>query len=644
MKITYIIILLILLQINLTEAKENVTDLIAKNELICVKKSYRALMEEGYETAMIIATSCGNNIVKDMINWQAIISNKISDIDTTLDFFIESPHYPKQQQLITNIENNLLLEGSNNELLMIFLEENTPRTRNSYQILLDKINDSTNLNRKSQRELIKKYLLSNNCQIKDFLYFIKQNQGDFINRKFIKEKINNLLWSNQTNKISLLFPYISKKEQNLYKAQIAFIKNNPKAPQFLKKLSKNLLYEESLIYNITKWLERRDQDSKITNYLVQINNSSYPKKWFSVRMRNARFLVKKQQYQQAYQIISNSNLTSGGYQYAEAQWFAGWVALRFLKKPKIALRHFENLYNNVSFAVSLSRAAYWLGRSYDIMKHQDEADKWYKVAAQYSATYYGQMAALEFPNQVSLNLPRKNNFSHNEVISFISENNLARIAAYYIYLDQTDKAVAFLKKIMQENNSAPIVKQAISLISYSKDYAAINNITRFASRFNVITLDNYPIITQLNDNAKRDSLIMSIIKQESGFNKSAISTAGAVGFMQLMPKTAKEMAKRMKLPFSKKRLTTDAQYNIKLGSYYINHLLKRFNNSYILAIASYNAGPNNTKKWIKDNGDPRIFKNKYEIIDWIEKISFSETRNYVQRILENSVIYSHLIN
>jgi soluble lytic murein transglycosylase len=643
MKITYIIILLTLLQINLTQAKGNVTDLIDENELICVKKSYQTLMSKGYKQAMIIANSCGINAVKDMINWQAIMSNKITNIDTTLEFFNNSPHYPRQKQLITKIEDSALLKEADNKLLVGFLEDHALNIRNSYQILLDNINSSANLNKTDQINLMKKYLLSNNCKIKDFIYFIKKDKINFLKRKFVRKKIENLLWAGKYYDVKKLFPYISKEYKNLYKAQIAFIKNYSNAPQYLANVSKDLHYQELLIYNIVRWLEKRDQDSKITAYLTKIKNSAYPSKWFSVKIRNARFLVKTKQYKQAYEIVNN-NLEKGDYQYAETQWFAGWVALRFLSKPKIAISHFENLYNNVNFSVSLARGAYWLGRSYDAMNNQDDAYQWYKVAAKYKATYYGQMAALELPNQIAFHFPSKNNADQNNLINFIAENNLAKIAAYYLYLNQAEKSIDFLKKIIQGDNSEMIVRKAISLISYSNDYASINNITRFASRFNVITLDNYPIITQLNNNPKRDSLIMSIIKQESGFNKGAVSTAGAVGFMQLMPKTAKEMARRMKLTFNKRRLSTDATYNIKLGSYYINHLLKRFNNSYILAIASYNAGPNNTKKWIKDNGDPRMFKDKYEIIDWIEKISFSETRNYVQRILENLAIYSHLID
>ena len=129
---------------------------------------------------------------------------------------------------------------------------------------------------------------------------------------------------------------------------------------------------------------------------------------------------------------------------------------------------------------------------------------------------------------------------------------------------------------------------------------------------------------------------------DPGFNAQAVSSAGAIGFMQIMPETAKEVASKLDVKYSKKRLSSDPEYNIELGTYYINYLMRKFDGSYVLAVASYNAGPSNVHKWIKKNGDPREFSNIHQVINWVEKIPFPETRNYVERILENAVIYMHI--
>ena len=135
--------------------------------------------------------------------------------------------------------------------------------------------------------------------------------------------------------------------------------------------------------------------------------------------------------------------------------------------------------------------------------------------------------------------------------------------------------------------------------------------------------------------------IHAIIRQESAFNRKAVSSAGARGLMQLLPSTASRVAKKSSLPYSRKKLTTDIRYNLKLGQAYLKELLDAFNKSYILTLAAYNAGPNRVKKWIKNYGDPRHME--VDPIDWIEKIPFGETRNYVQRVMENLHVYRRLM-
>ena len=639
MKIIYNVTLFIFLLVNFAIGKEtNLKSLISEAELSCAEKSYKTLKKKGYDQAINVARSCSSDAVVQMINWQAIIDNKITNIDSSLEFFLNSVDFPQRKKQAYILEQSKVFKKVDHDLLIKFFKQSAIQTTDGYNILASMIES----NQEDHVQLVQDYLLSSNCRVNEFLGFVTKYKKQFIEEDFINKKIANLLWQGKYHKISKLLPYTNIKYQKLFEARILFIKNYSRYPNSLYKVSDDLINDEGLIYNIVKWLEKRDQDTKITKYLLNIEDSIYPKKWFSVRVRNARFLIQKKEYIKAYKVISQHNLESGSYEYAESEWFSGWIALRFLNKAKIAKNHFEKLYNNVGYAVSLSRGAYWLGRSYAAMMDYEQANKWYKIASQYSATYYGQMAILEINNQINLQLPEQDNFVSEELKNFLAENNLAKIAAYYIYIGENKQAINFLTHIMKEDSSASLAKQSVALISYSNNYEAINKIARFATRFNVITLANYPVIKQLS-NSKQNSLIMSIIKQESGFNKSAISSAGAVGFMQLMPQTAKEMARRMKIPFSKRRLKTDAKYNIKLGSYYINHLLNRFDNSYVLAIASYNAGPTNTKRWIKDNGDPRGFTDRYEVIDWIEKITFPETRNYVQRIVENSVIYSHLI-
>ena len=140
----------------------------------------------------------------------------------------------------------------------------------------------------------------------------------------------------------------------------------------------------------------------------------------------------------------------------------------------------------------------------------------------------------------------------------------------------------------------------------------------------------------------KSELVLAVIRQESEFDLKANSSAGARGMMQLMTYTAKLVAKQARLPYSKSRLTTDPNYNIKLGSYYLATLLEEYEGSYPFALAAYNAGPKRVKYWKKINGDPQ--KGKISYVDWIELIKFKETRNYVQRVLENINVYKYMLS
>ena len=154
--------------------------------------------------------------------------------------------------------------------------------------------------------------------------------------------------------------------------------------------------------------------------------------------------------------------------------------------------------------------------------------------------------------------------------------------------------------------------------------------------------DGFPLLPTKTASDLELSLIHAVIRQESAFNKKAISHAGARGLMQLMPYTAKRVAKRKSLPYVRRNLTEDTDYNLSLGTAYLGELVKEFNGSYILALSAYNAGPARAKRWLKKYGDPRDLS--VDAIDWVELIPFSETRNYVQRVMENLHVYRHRLS
>jgi soluble lytic murein transglycosylase len=378
------------------------------------------------------------------------------------------------------------------------------------------------------------------------------------------------------------------------------------------------------------------------------NNKVYlirPDKWWKERSIIARSLIYKKKYELAYKITSNHAMIEGP-EFAEAEWLSGWIALVFLDDPILAVGHFKNFYNNVGYPISISRGAYWLARAYKKLKNNKSSTEWYSIAAKYLNTYYGQLAYMKlFPNeeytlveQVVPRMDQKKKFYRNE---------LTKIVVLLHELNKDEYAKDFLKHLANYNVSENSETLAANLSTEIGRYDFAIQISKTASYEKRFINDyNFPIIsTPVKINNKKmpnQEIILAIIRQESEFDSEANSSAGAKGMMQLMTYTAKLVSKQAKLSYSKSKLTKNPDYNIHLGSYYFATLLEEFDGSYPFAIAGYNAGPKRVRYWKKINKNPQ--KNQIDYVNWIELIKFKETRNYVQRVLENVNVYNYMVS
>ena len=334
-----------------------------------------------------------------------------------------------------------------------------------------------------------------------------------------------------------------------------------------------------------------------------------------------------------------------GPDYAAAEWMSGWISLSFLNDPILAIEHFENFYNNVSYPISLSRGAYWLGRSYEKLNKDDLKNKWYLEASKYLTTYYGQLAFLKINPDESFELSLEQKVD-NDYKAMFENKGLVKIVYLLNELNRDKYTKHILRHLALDNieKGSEILAAELATNISRYDFAIqISKLASYEKRF--LNNYNYPIIgTPKIINGRKipeTPFILSIIRQESEFDMSANSSAGARGLMQLMTYTARLVAKQAKLPYSKSRLTTDPEYNINLGSHYIAGLILEYDGSYPFAIAAYNAGPKRVKYWKKLNKNPQ--KNQIDYVDWIELIKFRETRNYVQRVLENYNVYRYIV-
>ncbi|TWG94697.1 soluble lytic murein transglycosylase [Mesorhizobium sp. J18] len=362
-----------------------------------------------------------------------------------------------------------------------------------------------------------------------------------------------------------------------------------------------------------------------------------PDAWWAERRVLSRELLDTGDVKSAYRVAAAHK---GGRPatIADAEFHAGWYALRGLSDPNTAARHFARIAEIADGPISLSRAYYWLGRAAEA-GGPGNSRSYYERAANYGTAFYGQVAAAKlgrniiaaaYPDPTPIDRQAFNSREAVRAIRRLEEAGYAsRADVLYRDLAQelTSAGELAMLAVMAEKRGNHYLALRVGKIAASRGL----NIGALAHPVGVI-----PSSADISGSGK--ALAYAIARQESEFNVAAVSGAGARGLLQLLPGTAKDMARVVGLPYSQSRLTNDAAYNAALGAAYLGEQLGRFDGSYILTFAGYNAGPRRAREWIERYGDPRG-KDINTVIDWIERIPFTETRNYVQRVMENYQVY-----
>ncbi len=622
-----------------------------------IKNIFQAIEDKKYQKALKLSSKFNKPILHNA--FKAIIyRNRISELDLEKINSI-SKKYPFFNQNIINdkkekyiINNNLTYEEikenhptyfySNDKNFLIYLMN---RKKEFYQ----NNNYNKNFIESDIKNRIQNIWLNHDFSDQERINFLAKYKDSLEINDHVA-KIKKLFWQNKISEAKKLFDLLSDGEEKLFLGIIKINKNPKNLRKILLSIPRKYRSDELLYYYRVKWLRKNKKDDEVIDLLLRTPNSSEnPFKWWGLRKLYGRELLKdkkKSSYNDAYEIVSNHGLKKGGAKYADAEWTAGWIALRFLNDSDLAYEHFTNLYENVNYPISISRATYWLGESL-VEKDKTRALYWYQTAMRYPTYFYAQIAYNKYRKLKSnetysdIFLPPDPVFNKKNITNL--KNNLAlKTALLFAINDQRENAKFILKKIISEIENKGDIAVIIDAIIEIGDNKLSYEILKYLSEKNIFFIKKQ-FKTIKHVNGKNKPLIHALIKQESGFSQSAISSVGALGFMQLMPYTAKEVARKMRIKYSEYKLKKSAKYNIKLGSYYINSLLKKFDNSKIMAIASYNAGPNAVKRWVKEFYDPREEQDINKVIDWIELITYSETRNYVQRIMENLVVYEYLL-
>ena len=618
----------------------------SKKDFSLAKKAISEMQKSKWSTALNTAKKAKDKSIYNFIQWRHLLTtgNQASFYDYKV-FIDHNPEYPRIDRLRYLAEQKLSTAKVSPKKIINWFGGNEPHSGfgkmilgESYLLTGDK---SKGIN------LIKEGWITAKLSKNDLKFFRKKFKK-YLNSKDYIKRADYLAWNGKHWDLKRLTRYLPKDYELLYTARQILISKGYGVDQAIKNVPQKFKNDAGLNYDRLKWRRKKGRVDSSVEILLKIRNDKdylvMPEKWWKEREIISRALIYKKKYEIAYKISSNHGMRQGP-EFAAAEWMSGWIALSFLNDPLTAKDHFENFYNNVTYPISTSRGAYWLGRAYEKLGNKDQSKSWYQEASNYLTTYYGQLAFLKINPNNKFELSKDMEVDNKYRYVFFNKE-LVKVT-YLLDELKKDKYTKFILRHLANDNIAMgsevlAAELATSINRY--DFAIqVSKIASYQKRFH--NKYNYPLIsTPKTINGRKipdGALILSIIRQESEFDLEANSHAGAKGLMQLMPYTAQLVSKQAKLPYSKSKLTKDPEYNINLGSHYIAGLILQYDGSYPFAIAAYNAGPNRVKYWKKINKNPQ--KNQINYVDWVELIKFRETRNYVQRVLENYNVYRYIL-
>ncbi len=426
----------------------------------------------------------------------------------------------------------------------------------------------------------------------------------------------------------------------LAKARLASVRKAPNAKALLEAVPSDLHGDPGYLFAKIQLLRREEKFAEAAQLMLsaprdpsRLHNLD---EWWIERRLLARKMIDTGEHKSAYLIARDAALPTRDIYKTEQEFTAGWIALRFLNDPQTAAQHFARIGVGSVNPTALARGGYWQGRAAEAAGRTQEARTAYTAAAEQSTSYYGQLARAKLGlAQLELNeapTPRARGVERLEVV---------RAVQLLFDLDQRELAIPIFADMGE--NGDPDALVGLGELTARYGYARGMLLVGKAALNRGLPFDLYafpvsgiPNFSAIGPDVEK-SVVFSIARQESAFNQADVSPAQAYGLMQVTPEAGRYVCKRAGVTFDLNRMKTDAAYNSALGAAELGGLLEDYRGSYIMTFAAYNAGRGSLKKWVDRYGDPR--DPKVDAVDWVELIPFSETRNYVQRIMENLQVY-----
>lgn len=470
-------------------------------------------------------------------------------------------------------------------------------------------------------------------------------------------RMDALLWQNQTTAAQRQLAYVSPGRRALFAARLAFRMNSPDAAQLGEIAMTQGMGDAGFIADRATWLRNSGASPSARSWLARTRSlTTRPgnvEKFYEVLLTNARAAAADGQWQSAYDIArqiddaypAGTDVSAQGYgerdDYTSLAWLAGQAAMK-LGRPADAMTMYDRYGRAALAPTTKAKGFYWAGRAAESAGRQSDAQAYLARAGGYHDNFYGQLSNERLGRPLTAPPAFQPRAVSPAQRSAFYDREVVRAAQMLGTIGDWQTQSAFVRQIANDatTDDDHVLATELSRTLDRPDLGVMVGRSAMQNGFTDYSAAGFPTVAIPASFGDQWTMIHAIARQESQFDRAAVSSAGARGLLQLMPGTAREQAGKLGLGYNPASLTSDTSYNIQLGSSYFQRIFNMYG-SYPLAIAAYNAGPGNVNKWLRANGDPRT--GGTDMVDWIEAIPFMETKNYVQRVLENAVVYD-LIN
>jgi soluble lytic murein transglycosylase len=554
-------------------------------------------------------------------------------------FIADNPHWPSMSLFRRRAEARLWQERSDAATVRRFMAGQPTSAKGRFalaRVLLAE-GDRDGAARLA-REAWRSDELSDRAETEAFEIF-----GDLLTREDHRARMDKRIGAKDFSGASRAALRLGDDDRSIVKACAAVAAKATKALDLLDAVATEA--RQDLGYTLCRinWMVRQDRLEDATRLMLAAAPETMAlqetDEWWRQRRILARKLLDQGKFRTAYDVVREAAPPANEYYRADFHFMTGWIALRYLNDPLTARAHFAHIDDGASNPIVLARANYWRGRAAEAIGANDEMRASYQAAARYPTAYYGQLARAKLGiDKIELRLP----LQPDPVNVPAALDELVRAADMLYTLGERDVVLYFVTDLAEQSVDVPALAALGELTGRRNDARAMLQIGK-AALGRGLALDPYafptigiPQHSPIGPSIDR-SIIYSVARTESAFDQRDKSAANAVGLMQVTPEAGRDTAKRFGVSYDWERMVSDPVYNTQMGAAELSALLQDYKGSHIMTFAGYNAGRGRVREWVNQRGDPR--DPNVDAIDWVERIPFSETRNYVQRVMENLQVY-----